>query len=93
MLDEKEVEKLIERLREMAREDPDANIDVLEVLAASYGSDRNEPAAEIAKTVCEILEPERIGPIRWVTCKICRSLLQTDDEKVRGSCTSCLVGP
>lgn len=83
---------MILTLRERAEADPKAAADVLEVLAASYGSDKNEPAAEIAKTVCELLEPERVGPILWLTCKICHTRLETDEEKERGSCTSCLVG-
>jgi hypothetical protein len=93
MLDEREVEKMIHKLRERAQEDPAVASDVLEVLAASYGSDRDEPAAEIAKTVCEILEPARVGPLLWLTCKNCNVRLETDEEKERGSCTSCLVGP
>lgn len=84
---------MIEKLRDRAKEDPEAARDVLEVLAASYGTDRNEPAGEIAKTVCEILEPERLGQLLWLICKICHTRLETDEEKERGSCTTCLVGP
>jgi formylmethanofuran dehydrogenase subunit E len=90
MLDEKMVAELIEKLRARAEDNPEVAKDVLEVLTASYGQDKNEPAREIAKTVCELLEPERIGPLLWIRCNVCGRGLTDMDE--RGICSSCLLG-
>lgn len=92
MLDEKMVAEFVEKLRAMAEEDPDAARDVLEVLGASYGSDKKEPVEEIAKTLCEILEPERLGGIVWVNCDICGKRLDGEEERERGTCSVCLFG-
>jgi len=86
MLDENVVTELIEKLRIRATADLDSASDVLDVLRASYWEDAKQPANEIAKTVCEILEPERIGKIRWLTCRICTSCLKTEAERDRGYC-------
>lgn len=86
MLDEKMVAELIVKLRATAEEDADSASDVLDVLCASYREDRNEPAEEIAKTVCELLEPERVGGINWLTCKLCPKRLKSETERERGYC-------
>ncbi len=69
MLNANAIKALIEALRRVSDEgEADRNGDVLDVLLASYKGDRNEPAHEIAKTVCEILEPERVGELRCLAC-------------------------
>lgn len=94
MLDETIVTELIEKLRIMEAEDPSAAKDVLHLLESSYTIEKYEPAAEIAKTICEILEPERLGTIRWMNCKVCGSCIffAGDEEKERGVCSSCFLG-
>lgn len=92
MLDEKMVAEFVEKLRARAEEDPSVARDVLEVLGASYGTDRKEPVGEIAKTLCELLEPERVGGILWVNCKICGGRLAGEEEQERGTCSACLFG-
>lgn len=92
MLDEKMVAEFVEKLRTRAEADPDVARDVLEVLGASYGTDRKEPVAEIAKTLCELLEPERLGGILWVNCELCGKRLAEEEEKERGTCSACLFG-
>jgi len=93
MLDEKMVQEFVEKLRVRAADDPAVGRDVIEVLISSYVEDKDEPAAEIAKTLCELLEPERIGPLLWLTCKLCGTRLDDDDDaKERGTCSACLFG-
>jgi hypothetical protein len=86
MLDENVVAELIEKLRARALDDLDSASDVLDVLRASYWEDAKQPVNEIAKTVCEILEPERIGKLKWLTCRICTARLKTETEHERGYC-------
>lgn len=89
-LDEKQVALFIEKLRKL---DLDASVDVIDVILASFRSDRKEPAAEIAKTLCEILEPERIGGLKFLTCWKCGARLengQTSGDDWSRICTGCL---
>lgn len=92
MLDEKMVQEFVEKLRAGAERDPAVARDVLEVLQASYGEDRKESSFEIARTLCELLEPERIGSLRWWTCRLCGKRVEEADEQARGTCSECLFG-
>jgi hypothetical protein len=91
MLDEKVVVELIEKLRALFEKDANGAADVLDVLRASYLEDKGEPVEEIAKTICEILEPERIGGINWLACRGCQARLNTEEDRERGLCDRCLV--
>lgn len=91
MLDEKVVVELIEKLRALFENDANGAADVLDVLRASYLEDKGEPVEEIAKTICEILEPERIGGIKWLNCRGCPARLMTGEERERGLCVTCLT--
>lgn len=92
MLDEKAIMELILKLRARADKDPAAARDALEVLAASYREDIKEPALEIARTVCELLEPERMGTVVFIQCRMCNARLTEVEEQQRGTCSSCLLG-
>jgi len=91
-LDEKQVTLFVEKLRARAEEDSSIGTDVTEVLLAAIREDKKEPAEEIAKTLCEILEPERIGGIVWMACKLCKERLE--DQEVMNkvdTCFSCRI--
>lgn len=69
MLNANGIKALILAMRKVSDDgEPDKNGDVLDILLASYREDANEPADEIAKTICEILEPERVGQVRCMGC-------------------------
>lgn len=80
------IQEFIEKLRARAGEDANVASDVLDVLGASYLEDAGEPSEEIAKTICELLEPERVGGIKWLTCKICQARLNSEKDRERGYC-------
>lgn len=93
-LDEKQVALFIEKLRIQNDQDPTHGQAVIEVLSASIDHDRKESSDEIAKTLCEILEPDRIGGIVWMTCQSCRALLSKEEiENKIDTCFSCKIGP
>ena len=74
MLNEAAIAAMIEKARARFQKDGfDVYQDFLDILRdAINGEDRAEPALEIAKTICELLEPERVGGITWV-CVPCAS--------------------
>lgn len=92
-LDEKQVALFIEKLRIQADQDPTIGKDIVEMVSASFSDDRKESSDEIAKTICEILEPERLGTIIWITCESCNAMLSTDEiESEMKTCFSCRMG-
>lgn len=91
-LDEKQVAQFVEKLRAISLKDTSMAKDVLEVLEASFQQDVKEAPIEIARTICEILEPERLGGIVWLTCKLCKSKLDAQEiESKVDTCFSCRV--
>lgn len=93
-LDEKQIALLIEKLRIQNEQDPTHGQMVLEVLSASIDHDAKESSDEIAKTLCEILEPERIGGLVWMNCKECREPLTNEEIEARAdTCFHCRIGP
>jgi hypothetical protein len=92
-LDEKQIALLIEKLRIQNDQDPTHGQAVIEVLSYSINEDRKESSDEIAKTLCEILEPERLGGIIWWTCKSCYEPLSKEEiESQVDTCFSCRIG-
>lgn len=93
-LDEKQVALFIEKLRLRTDGDPTLGQAVLDVLSASINQDLKESSDEIAKTLCEILEPERLGGLVWWTCKSCKARLSEQEVESRvDTCFSCRVDP
>jgi len=94
-LDENQVAYLIRKLRRAAAADPSRAKDVLEVLESSTrekAKDEDYETFEMARTVCELLEPERIGPIISLTCNGCRALLSKEEvEKREDFCLQCRI--
>jgi len=92
MLDEKAVCLFVEKLRAVAMKDVSMAKDVLEVLQSSIQRDAKEDPFQIARTICEILEPERLGGIVWMTCKLCNSKLDAlEVENKVDTCFSCRI--
>lgn len=92
MLDEKAVSLFVEKFRAMGLKDPSMTNDVIEVLQASFKHDVKEDPFQIARTICEILEPERLGGIVWMTCKLCNAKLDAIEvENKVDICFSCRI--
>lgn len=92
LLDEKQIAQFVEKFRAIGLKDPSMAQDVIEVLQASFQQDVKENPFEIARTICEILEPERLGGIVWLTCKLCKSKLEAlEIESKVAICFSCRV--
>lgn len=70
MIDEKVIVEVIEQLRQGTKERGNWVFDTIQELLtiAVIGEDGDAPALEIAKTFCEILEPQRLGGIRCFKC-------------------------
>lgn len=91
-LDEKQVALFIEKLRARTAEDPTIGDAIIEIWADAIGESLKESSDEIAKTFCEILEPERIGGIVWMNCKVCREMLPKEAvENGADTCFSCQI--
>lgn len=90
-LNVKQVALFIEKFRDLGRKDRSASADVVEVLNEALISTEDE-VLEIAKTICEILEPERLGGIVSLNCGRCHAMLaaQEIEEKV-DTCFQCRV--
>lgn len=90
-LNEKKVALFVEKFRTMGLKDASAAADVVEVLNEALVSKEDE-VFEIARTICEILEPDRLGGIVSLNCNLCRAMLdaQEIEEKV-DTCFSCRV--
>lgn len=92
MLDEKQIAQFIEKFRAIGLKDPSMAKDVIEVLQASFQQDVKEDPLEIARTICEILEPERLGGIVWMTCRLCKDRLDAQEiENKVDTCFSCRI--
>lgn len=91
-LDEKQIAQFVEKFRDLGLKDPSAAKGVIEVLEASFRQDKNEECFEIARTICEILEPERLGGLVSWNCTICREMLDEQEiENKVDTCFSCRV--
>jgi hypothetical protein len=91
-LDEKQVALFIEKLRIQTDQDPTLGQAVIEVVSSSFDHDRKESSDEIAKTLCEILEPERLGGLVAMTCESCHALLSREEiENKVDTCFSCRI--
>lgn len=75
MLTEAVLAEFVEKLRTSQ-----VRSDVIELLGISCREDRDEDPKEIAKTILEMLEPERLGGIVWVNRGLCPNHLNTDGE-------------
>jgi len=62
MLNEEQMTEFVEKLRASK-----IRSDVIELLGIACRQDRHEDPKEIAKTLLEMLEPERLGGIVWVS--------------------------
>lgn len=92
MLDEKDVTLFVEKFRAAGVEDTGRALDVIEVLIAAIRDDKKEPCLEIARTICEILEPERLGGLISWNCALCEAILSQDDLKNKfQTCRSCRI--
>lgn len=93
-LNQKQVALFVEKFRALGLEDRSASADVIEVLNEALVSTEGE-VVEIAKTICEILEPERLGGIVWMTCQSCKQkLTATELEDKMDTCFQCRIsGP
>lgn len=91
-LDEKQVELFIQKFRALGIKDPGTALDVIEIFLASFRQDKDEKAYEIAKTICEILEPERMGELVWITCRMCKGILDAQELEIKAdTCFSCRI--
>lgn len=90
-LNEKKVALFVEKFRTLGQKDRSAAADVVEVLNEALVSPEDE-VIEIAKTICEILEPERLGGLVSLNCSLCHAMLDTQEieEKV-DTCFQCRV--
>lgn len=75
MLDETVLAEFVKKLRASK-----VRSDVIELLGISCRQDRDEDPKEIAKTILEMLEPERLGGIVWVSHGLCPNHLNVDGE-------------
>lgn len=90
-LNEKQVSLFVEKFRTIGLKDATAAADVVEVLNEALVS-KEENVFEIAKTICEILEPERLGGIVWLSCSLCRAILDAQEIEAKvDTCFSCRV--
>lgn len=88
-LDEKQISLFVEKFRALGLENPSAAKDVIEVLEDSVKVTKDEDyqVFEIARTICEILEPERLGGLHSWNCRVCKDLLT--DEEVENKADTC----
>ena len=70
MIDEKQIAMFIAKLRDQVGErGNEVHHDVMQILeSAIAGEDQYEDVTEIAKTLCEIVEPERLGELMCGFC-------------------------
>lgn len=93
-LDEKQIALFIEKLRQRTAEDLTLGQAIVEIFVDATGDSVNESSDELAKTLCELVEPERLGGLVWMTCKVCRERLDAQEiENKVDTCFSCRVGP
>lgn len=96
-LDENQIAFFIRKFRAAAGKDPERGKDVIEILECSLKTqikDEDYETFEMARTICEILEPERLGGLVSLTCKGCNAILSREEvEKKIDTCFSCRIGP
>lgn len=93
MLDEIDLAGYLQALRKRARENTGALHDTLTLIAdACIAPDGEESdPMQIARTLLELAYSERLGLIRWITCKKCNVRLEDEDDKSIGLCADCLL--
>jgi len=90
-LNQKQVALFVAKFRALGLKNRSAAADVVEVLNESFALDENE-AVEIAKTICEILEPERLGGIISLNCSICLEMFDAQElEDKVDTCLQCRI--
>lgn len=91
-LDEKQITLFVEKFRALGLKDRLLPIDVVEVLLASFQGDLKEDPLEIARTICEMLEPERVGGIISLNCSVCLAMLDGQELANKADvCLSCTI--
>lgn len=94
-LDEQQLSYFIRKLRAAAAEDPEKAKDVIEVLQEAVKirlKDEDYQTFEMARTICEILEPHRLGGIVSMTCSACRRMMSAEEIEARVEvCFQCRV--
>lgn len=90
-LNQKQVALFVEKFRALGLKDRSAAADVVEVLNEALVSTEGE-VVEIVKTICEILEPERLGGIVMLNCSVCHAMfdVQELEDKV-DTCLQCRI--
>ena len=91
-LDEHQIAYFIRKYRAAALKDPEHAKDVIEVLQDAPRAMKNEDyeTFEMARTICELLEPERLGGIISMNCSVCGKVMGFDESK-EGICSQCKV--
>lgn len=88
-LNEKKVALFVEKFRNLGLKDASAAADVVEVLNEALVLKEDE-VFEIARTICEILEPERLGGIMSLNCSLCHAILAAQELAIKAdTCFSC----
>lgn len=93
-LDEKQLSFFIKKFRAAAAQDPSRAKDVIEILEESLKVTKDEDyqVFEIARTICEILEPERLGGLVSWNCSVCKEMLEAQEvENKVDTCFSCRI--
>ncbi len=94
-LDEQQLSYFIRKLRAAAAKDPERGKDVIEILQEAIklqAKDEDYQTFEMARTLCEILEPERLGGIVFMTCSVCRTMMSSEEIEARTEvCFQCRV--
>ncbi len=94
-LDEHQVAYFIRKFRSAAVKDPERAKDVLEILQDAPklpAKDEDYQTFEMARTICEILEPERLGGIVSMNCSVCGVIMSLEEIEERvGVCFQCRV--
>jgi formylmethanofuran dehydrogenase subunit E len=93
-LNEKNVALFVKKFRDLGLKDRSASADVVEVLNEALVSTQDE-VFDIAKTICEILEPERLGGIVSLNCSLCHEMFDVQElmDKM-DTCSQCrIIGP
>lgn len=94
-LDEHQIAYFIRKFRTAAAKDPERAKDVIEILQEAQKlsmKDENYQTFEMARTICEILEPERLGCIVSMNCSVCKAIMSFKELEERlGVCFQCRV--
>jgi hypothetical protein len=93
-LDEHQIALLLKKFRAASAKDPSRAKDVIEIINVSLQVKKDEDYQifEIARTICEILEPERLGGIVSLNCSICKEMLDAQElENKVDTCFACTI--